>query len=967
MPTQIQIKRGTATTPTGLTTGELAHNTNNNQIWIGNTGGAVWVGSEVTAGVDMGAGSAVSATRVPTQSGVYNYVRNNFVTSFNGATGAVIGVQRLNGLTGGVTLAAGTNVGITSSGNTITISVTGLSASASDFVAQGKLSGNVGITSGADYVIPFVDDYDPQNWYDPTTKQFKPNIAGYYEISLSAWWAQAGITNGQSNIQARRNGTDTFLIAQAQLQTGSGYNIGGTKTIFLNGSTDYVDFSAYTSNTTSQTLQIGTASGSGTWFTAFLIANNTPPTAYVSSFNGLTGAVGGVCAAQANTFTAVQTFTGGISASTGITLASPNLTGTPIAPTAAVGTSTTQIATTAFVNAEIIADAVTGFNGRTGSVQGVSAAVAGDGISVSGATGSVTFTNTGVTRAAAGTGISVSANTGAVTITNIGVVSFNGLTGSVGGVCAAQANTFTAVQTFTGGISASVGVTFGNDIRVYKQIRVGAGGTGSYAGTSNNEALGDDNFTNTAIGYLSLHNNTPGADIDGGYGIYNTAVGFRALFANRSAVGLGALWNTAVGAFALRTNTTGPYNTAVGYYALAANTTGNDNVAVGVFSQNTSTTATQCTSVGSNSLSTNTASDNTAIGCAAMNVKGKGARNVSIGSYSGFYWGPSQINYITAATGGIYIGYQARGGADAQTNEIVIGTDALGLGSNTAVIGATTQTAATIYGLLSTPGGISSPGATFTGQARFVNGISAAGGITLTGIISIGGQTFTNVTSTVNGLSGGVGTGMIHMGYTSGSVLVFTYPDGVTTTANKTPLYQPYQTYQILNYNNTVTANRTYFTPHVAVRPINLKTLQFLAANTVTTGNCYFSVWSADPLTGFPRTRLYVSSSIAVASGYGTTSVTNASGLVSVPAGPFYIAVSFSSTPTVYCMSMSYVPPLFGSGNMTSGYNMAIPAQDTNGYTAPSSITQSGTTFGFIDYSATGNYRQGVFTEFGVV
>ena len=37
-------------------------------------------------------------------------------------------------------------------------------------------------------------------------------------------------------------------------------------------------------------------------------------------------------------------------------LASPTFTGTPAAPTAAQGTSTTQIATTAFVNAEIAAD-----------------------------------------------------------------------------------------------------------------------------------------------------------------------------------------------------------------------------------------------------------------------------------------------------------------------------------------------------------------------------------------------------------------------------------------------------------------------------------------------------------------------------------------------------------------------------------------------------------------------------------
>lgn len=39
-------------------------------------------------------------------------------------------------------------------------------------------------------------------------------------------------------------------------------------------------------------------------------------------------------------------------------LASPTFTGTPSAPTAAVGTNTTQVATTAFVNAEIANDAV---------------------------------------------------------------------------------------------------------------------------------------------------------------------------------------------------------------------------------------------------------------------------------------------------------------------------------------------------------------------------------------------------------------------------------------------------------------------------------------------------------------------------------------------------------------------------------------------------------------------------------
>lgn len=179
------------------------------------------------------------------------------------------------------------------------------------------------------------------------------------------------------------------------------------------------------------------------------------------------------------TFTALATFSGGISAAGGVTFG-----GTINATTAPVGTNTTQVATTAFVQNEIVADAVTAFNGRTGSVQGVSSAAAGTGISVSAATGAVTITNTGVlsfngntgvvqgvSSAAAGTGISVSAATGAVTITNTGVQSFNGLTGAVTGVTVGGANTFTALQTFNSGITtsflyASTGSTFGSTLQV---------------------------------------------------------------------------------------------------------------------------------------------------------------------------------------------------------------------------------------------------------------------------------------------------------------------------------------------------------------------------------------------------------------------------------------------------------------------------------------------------------------------
>jgi hypothetical protein len=81
----------------------------------------------------------------------------------------------------------------------------------------------------------------------------------------------------------------------------------------------------------------------------------------------------------------------------------------------------------------------------------VTSAVAGSGISVSGATGAVTFTNSGVTSIVAGSGISISGGTGAVTVTASG----GGTVTSVSGT-----NGLTGTVTTSG--SLSVDTTFGN-------------------------------------------------------------------------------------------------------------------------------------------------------------------------------------------------------------------------------------------------------------------------------------------------------------------------------------------------------------------------------------------------------------------------------------------------------------------------------------------------------------------------
>jgi len=93
----------------------------------------------------------------------------------------------------------------------------------------------------------------------------------------------------------------------------------------------------------------------------------------------------------------------------------------------------------------------------------VTSAVAGSGISVSAATGAVTFTNSGVTSLVAGSGISVSGATGAVTVSSTGggtvtsVATGNGLSGGTitgSGTLVVACPTFNTVGSYVFGVGA---------------------------------------------------------------------------------------------------------------------------------------------------------------------------------------------------------------------------------------------------------------------------------------------------------------------------------------------------------------------------------------------------------------------------------------------------------------------------------------------------------------------------------
>jgi len=115
------------------------------------------------------------------------------------------------------------------------------------------LATNQTITTGTDTVVSFTSINDPNSWWNATTKKFTPTIAGWYFIQYQVNWAAASITNAQCNIQARKNGT-TFSIGMMQLLSGNAYSMSCSGMVNLNGTTDYLDFTVYTANTTSQVL-----------------------------------------------------------------------------------------------------------------------------------------------------------------------------------------------------------------------------------------------------------------------------------------------------------------------------------------------------------------------------------------------------------------------------------------------------------------------------------------------------------------------------------------------------------------------------------------------------------------------------------------------------------------------------------------------------------------------------------------
>jgi hypothetical protein len=536
MGTTIIFRRGEndPTSGSGLTLAEPAFNTTLKTFHIGLGHGitAAWVGAPISGlSADIAAGITY---KIPTLAAVKNYIGGlcygntgaatitQYVSSFNGLTGAVQGVSSVNGFTGAITVSGGTGISLNSSSNSITVNTTVLPTNT--FAIDRKHLLMAGTTNGNSSLLA-----DNNLVYKPNLR----TLGAKNSLSISGLDANYGEVNtiqlsGNTasgiNVYTATN-TVTLKVAADGDFTNLTFETGNEENLIetLTGTITFADYL-----TDIRTYYLPDASGTVALTSQLMGAVNgsTAATTAVTSFNGLTGSVGGVCAAQTNTFTALQSFASGISAS-GITVGgsmtvtgnltvsggvtftisenvliedniiilNSNVTGSP-SENAGIeierGTSAnvqllwnessdkwtfTNDGSTYY---DLPTSVVTSFNGLTGAVQGVSAAVAGTGISVSGATG-------------------------AVTITNIGVQSFNGNTGAVTGA-SLGANTFTGLNSFNAGISSFGGTFSGNIVQFLSGLSAGLVRIGSLESNGSNPVtLSDYRLRFTVLGFPSYY------------------------------------------------------------------------------------------------------------------------------------------------------------------------------------------------------------------------------------------------------------------------------------------------------------------------------------------------------------------------------------------------------------------------------------------------------------------------------
>ena len=215
------------------------------------------------------------------------------------------------------------------------------------------------------------------------------------------------------------------------------------------------------------------------------------------------------------------------------------------------------------------------------------------------------------------------------------------------------ANSATSTPLIGGDFSSQL-IDFNADLTVYGTVRITGGTPG------NGKVLTSDGFGNATW-------QTPAA---GSNQSINDLSDAKSSSSNQTIF---------LGSGAGNNNTTGTGNTATGIAALSSNSTGTDN-----------------TAMGSSALYFATGNNNSAVGSGALVFLSAGENNTALGYGAGaFYTGMTPATNLKSS---IFIGFMTKAATSNDTNEVVIGNYATGLGNNTVNLGNNAITTTALHG-----------------------------------------------------------------------------------------------------------------------------------------------------------------------------------------------------------------------------------------------------------------------------
>ncbi len=232
---QITLGRATTSQTVGIATGVTASG-NTKTINFG-TGGASGSFTQINIGPTAGVGTVVinSGTRL----GIGSTTPTSALT--------VQGDVRISGAT----------------------TITGNLNAPGNYYVKLAITTNQTIPNNIDTLISFTVTSDANGWYSGITTHTTPTVAGTYRVDAMVNWQAGTVVNNQTNIQIRKNGS-TFALHQVGIQTNFAYTQTACGIVTMNGTSDYIDFTVFTGNTTSQVVT-GTADGAWTKMEIFKI------------------------------------------------------------------------------------------------------------------------------------------------------------------------------------------------------------------------------------------------------------------------------------------------------------------------------------------------------------------------------------------------------------------------------------------------------------------------------------------------------------------------------------------------------------------------------------------------------------------------------------------------------------------------------------------------------------------------